>query len=175
MKISLEDLKNHGADGFVFGILKQPETCTDGEWIDVERNKKLVQLADGRPCTFHRAFDCIPESCWDVTLTGLMACGFSSILTSGGSLGKSATDHIRALKSLSYHKMVATSHQTIDIIIGGGVRSTNIQLLWRNTNAKTFHSSALVEHGNIVSTDEVSKLRDLLQSCNLENMESGNY
>lgn len=173
MKATLKTLKDLGADGFVFGILQHPGNLNQNvsQCVDVERNKVLVQLADRRPCTFHRAFDCIPESCWDTTLADLIHCGFSSILTSGGPSGNKATDCMNALATLSCHSLASSylkptsSHQVIDIIVGGGVRSTNIQALWEQTCAQIFHSSALPCGQNIVSVDEVTQLKDILQKC----------
>ena len=66
-----------GADGFVFGILR------DGK-VDEERCRVLVEKSEGRPCTFHRAFDEIPESQMMAELEVLVRCGFKSVLTSGG-------------------------------------------------------------------------------------------
>ncbi|CAL3970544.1 unnamed protein product, partial [Diplocarpon coronariae] len=55
MRLDLERFKAAGADGFVFGIL------TEEGKVDTERCRDLVVLAEGMPCTFHRAFDEIPE------------------------------------------------------------------------------------------------------------------
>lgn len=162
MKDTLEKLKSLGADGFVFGILQRPEMRTKWGWIDIERNRELVRLAEGRPCTFHRAFDLIPEFCWDRTLAGLAACGFSSILTSGGSLGNQATDHASALARLFRRKDALNTRQYIEIIIGGGVRSMNIQSLSQVTGGRSFHSSALVDSATVVSTEETRKMCEML-------------
>lgn len=164
MKNTLENLKSLGADGFVFGILQPPETRAHSGWIDVERNSELVRLADGRPCTFHRAFDLIPELFWNRTLAELGACGFSSILTSGGSSGNHATDHKSALARLYRHKYGLDSRQDIEIIIGGGVRSTNIQSLSQVTGGESFHSSALVDGASVVSIEETREMCKILDS-----------
>jgi copper homeostasis protein len=95
METTLITLKDLEADGFVFGILtrvsRNPSQNT-ATWIDVTRNKELVELAGGKPCTFHRAFDCIPESHWDTALVDLAKCGVASILTSGGPWSDKAID-----------------------------------------------------------------------------------
>jgi copper homeostasis protein len=162
MKDTLKTLKTLGADGFVFGILRRPETRTRYGWIDIERNKELVQLADGKPCTFHRAFDLIPEPYWDTTLAELIACGFSSILTSGGSLGNQATDHTSALSRLHSRNHGLKSSEDLEIIIGGGVRSMNIQSLSQLTGGKSFHSSALVDGATVVSIEETNRMCEFL-------------
>ncbi|KAJ5097841.1 Copper homeostasis protein CutC [Penicillium argentinense] len=173
MKSTLESLKRLGADGFVFGILMHPEARTQdtAAWVDIERNKELVALADGRPCTFHRAFDCIPEQHWDTALAAVEECGFRSILTSGGPSGSKATDCIDKLSSLHQGFLggiqTHQAHQALDIIIGGGVRSTNIQSLWEQTPAQTFHSSALLPGSEEVSEEEVTRLKEALKNCAL--------
>lgn len=166
MGATLENLKSVGADGFVFGILQQSKQDQSNE-IDIKRNTQLVQLADGRPCTFHRAFDLIPESKWNVSLSGLVECGFRSILTSGGCSENKAEDNIGALSRLFHCN---TSHgpnlegREIDIIIGGGVRSTNVLRLWEHTHCQIFHSSAILSDDNIVSMEEVAETREALDS-----------
>ncbi|OQE27589.1 hypothetical protein PENSTE_c004G02620 [Penicillium steckii] len=164
MKATLINLKSLGADGFVFGILQQSNQDQSNE-IDIKRNSQLVQLAEGRSCTFHRAFDLIPESKWNVSLSGLAECGFRSILTCGGCSENKAEDNIGALSRLFHCK---TSHgpnlegREIDIIIGGGVRSTNVLILWENTHCQIFHSSAILSDDNVVSMEEVAETREAL-------------
>lgn len=55
MKTDMAELKEAGADGFVFGIL------TEEGHIDRRRNRALVNLAGRLPCTFHRAFGHIED------------------------------------------------------------------------------------------------------------------
>ena len=76
MRKEISILKALGADGFVFGILK-----SDGK-VDTEANHSLIKMADGLPCTFHRAFDA--SSNLDESLEKVIDCGFLRILTSGG-------------------------------------------------------------------------------------------
>ncbi|KAJ5690890.1 Copper homeostasis protein CutC [Penicillium macrosclerotiorum] len=171
MKRTLESAKILGADGFVFGILnKIPE---DGKqhalsWVDVSRNKQLVQLAGGKPCTFHRAFDCIPESCWDAAFSQITECGFAAILTNGGPSSDKAIDCVDKLATLAskqdhlFRQLARTGIPVPDIIVGGGVRSTNIQALLKGTNAHVFHSSALKTSSEVVEKKEVEKLRESL-------------
>ena len=171
MKTTLKTLKDFGADGFVFGVLKKIESSDDlhARWIDLDRNKSLVQLAGGRPCTFHRAFDCIPESCWNIALSDLTECGFASILTSGGPSGDKAIDCVDKLSDLVRRTSdvsrpnLRTGHQFPEIIIGGGVRDTNIQILWQKTHAQAFHSSSLIPGSGFVASDDVKRLRDSLK------------
>lgn len=74
-----DDLKaslDAGAGGFVAGCLR-----TDAS-VDEERTCTLVELAQGRPVTFHRAFDHTADL--RASLETIIACGCDRILTSGG-------------------------------------------------------------------------------------------
>lgn len=170
MKATMEAFKEQGADGFVFGILRH-ESNTPHFSIDVARNKALVELAGGRPCTFHRAFDLIPYSEWDTALAALVECGFRSILTNGGPSGNSAvecTDHLVSLihDQLSPGKFPGRSHDQLpQVIVGGGVRSKNIEELLHKTSAIAFHSAALAQTTEMVCSDEVRALRAALDQA----------
>lgn len=165
MKDTLITLRDLGADGFVFGILNPVALGNPAcPWIDVNRNKQLVQLAGDKPCTFHRAFDCIPEQCWGTALGDLAECGFASILTSGGPSGDTAIECIDKLAELFQQadltqSQLSSSLRIPQIIVGGGVRSSNIHLLWERTHGRAFHSSALVDSSDVVATSEVAALK----------------
>ncbi|KAJ5919397.1 copper homeostasis protein [Penicillium verhagenii] len=169
MKSTIITLGKVGADGFVFGILSSVSSE-----IDVNRNKQLVQLAGGKPCTFHRAFDCIPEQNWGTSLSQLAECGFSSILTSGGPSGNTAMECIAKLGELFQQvdlvqSRMASGFRVPEIIVGGGVRSSNVQLLWEETQARVFHSSALVSSSQFASAGEVRALLQSLQGPSIPN------
>lgn len=103
VKTTLITLKDLEADGFVFGILTRVSTNPSQDtatWIDVTRNKGLVELAGVKPCTFQRAFDCIPESHWDTILVDLAKCCFASILITGGPWSDRAIDCVDKLAEL---------------------------------------------------------------------------
>ncbi|KAL4821205.1 copper homeostasis CutC domain-containing protein [Aspergillus spinulosporus] len=156
-----------GADGFVFGILHHPSEKSRS-LVDISRNTALVRRAKGRPCTFHRAFDLIPESQWDAALRDIRDCGFSAILTNGGPAGNVAVECVDKLAILvqwmELHGAVdASGRRFPEIIVGGGVRASNVGLLRDCTRAGAFHSAALVEDGDIVSTNEVRKMREALR------------
>ncbi|KAJ5357089.1 Copper homeostasis protein CutC [Penicillium concentricum] len=168
MKQTLNSLKSCGADGFVFGILTgSPQKCDpNASWVDVSRNKQLVQLAEGRPCTFHRAFDLIPESHWETTLADITECGFASILTNGGPSGTKATECVDKLQKLVRYQTQLQggrklhNHKVPEIIVGGGVRASNIGLLHMITGATAFHSAALLVSEELACVDEVFKMKD---------------
>ncbi|KAJ5497611.1 Copper homeostasis protein CutC [Penicillium fimorum] len=167
MKQTLNSLKSYGADGFVFGILtgSPQKRDPDASWVDVPRNKQLVQLAEGRPCTFHRAFDLIPESHWETALADITECGFASILTNGGPSGTKATECVDKLQTLVRYQTQLQggrklqNHKVPEIIVGGGVRASNISLLHMNTGASAFHSAALMVSEGLTCAAEVFKMK----------------
>ncbi|KAE8161320.1 copper homeostasis CutC domain-containing protein [Aspergillus tamarii] len=168
MKCTMQSLMKKGADGFVFGILTQDAPAQAVSRIDVVRNKELVELAQGRPCTFHRAFDLIPESNWDFALADIAECGFTSILTSGPS-GGTAIECVDQLGRLIHERLVQLRRRMEgcdrlpQIIVGGGVRATNIRILWERTRALAFHSAALaLSSMELASDSEVEALRAAL-------------
>lgn len=113
--------------GIVIGLLNQ-----DGS-IDVERTKRLVDLANPMEVTFHRAFD----RCKDPfkSLEDIISTGCKRILTSGQV--PNAADAQPLLK-----KLVEQAGDRIIIMPGSGVRSNNIKEIIESTGAKEIHSSA---------------------------------
>ncbi|MBJ7428263.1 MAG: copper homeostasis protein CutC [Bacteroidia bacterium] len=143
MRNSIIQFKNAGANGFVFGIL-----TVNGE-VDVNRNKQLIQLADAVPCTFHKAFDEVKNPI--VALQQIIAIGFKNVLTSGQQ--STAMQGVDLLKQLTNN-----ANNQINIMIGGSVRSTNIEELKQEIPSKWYHSSAILK-GNIADYDEVKNLK----------------
>lgn len=146
MKKELVQLKSLGADGFVFGILDQNDE------VNVEQNKVLVELADPLPCTFHRAFDRATNL--EDSLEKVIDCGFKTILTSGQK--PNVSEGKENLK-----KLVELSNGRIEILVGGGLRSTNIKEIREFTNAGYFHSSAITDGGAFAIADEVVALKNI--------------
>jgi len=131
MKNDMLQFKNAGADGFVFGIL------TENMELNFIQNKVLVELANLLPCTFHRAFDETNNQMEALEI--LIECGFSTILSSGNA--KNALEGLSSLKAL-----VSKANDKICIMPGGGVRSTNIEILKENIATNWFHSSAILQN-----------------------------
>jgi copper homeostasis protein len=151
MEQDLETFKREGAQGFVFGMLDE-----HGK-VDQQRCRDLVSRAEGRPCTYHRAFDEIPENEMEEQLEVLIECGIRAVLTSGGK--KNAVEGKETLK-----RLVTAANGKLDVIVGGGVRSSNVEMLKSETSAKVFHSSAIVDNkrGEIASRDEIKQLERLI-------------
>lgn len=147
MKSAIISLQRLPIDGFVFGILNNDRT------IDTARNAELVALAGSKTCTFHRAFDAVPNL--SDGLEQLIKLGFATVLTSGGE-----ADATRGIENLA--KLVHQSSGRIEILVGGGVRSTNLAELNQQTQAEAFHSSGITT-GSEVDVEEIKKLKNLLR------------
>ncbi|EAZ96479.1 probable copper homeostasis protein [Flavobacteria bacterium BAL38] len=147
MKSEIEIIKKLGVNGFVFGILNEDKT------INIEQNKVLVELSKPFPCTFHRAFDEVLNV--DKTLEGVISCGFSTILTSG--TFPNVIEGKEVLKQL-----VNQAKNRIEIMPGGGLRSTNISALDEMVNANWYHSSAITDGSEIASSEEIMQLKNKL-------------
>ncbi|MBD1425339.1 copper homeostasis protein CutC [Sphingobacterium arenae] len=132
-----------GADGFVFGILDEAGN------IDKQKNNALVELAGGKPCTFHRAFDEVSDSVQ--ALEDIIACGFTTVLTSG-----CAPNVVSGQEELK--RLVQQARDRITIMPGGGLRSTNIKRIWQDTDAAYFHSSAITDGSETAVGEEVKAL-----------------
>ncbi len=146
MKNSIITFKSGGADGFVFGILD------NNNEIDEAKNRELLELAGDTPCTFHRAFDRTADL--DKSIQTLIKLGFRTVLTSGGK--KTALEGKEKLKDL-----IEKYAHKIEILVGGGVRSKNIEELKKFTGAKSFHSSAILDYDTFVTENEIKKLKQL--------------
>jgi copper homeostasis protein len=139
-----------GVQGFVFGVLSEDHK------VDIEKCQRLLEQANGKPCTFHRAFDEIREEDMVTELERLIQCGFKAVLTSGG---KSNAVEGRAILRM----LAETGRGRIKIIVGGGVRSSNINLLLSIGNGVCYHSSAILGGGNIANTREIEMLSRIIK------------
>jgi copper homeostasis protein len=147
MKHSILELKNTGIDGFVFGILTQDKT------IDVTRNSELVALASPLPCSFHRAIDHTKDY-----FEGIKTCieiGFKTILTSGH---ESKIDS----GSAAVQEAVFRYGNQIQIIPGGGLRSSNALKIKQITKATYFHTSGITDATEIANLAEINALKDVI-------------
>lgn len=148
MKCDIESFVGY-ANGFVFGVLDQESRVDEG------RCRKLMESAAGTPWTFHRAFDEVSDLV--EAAKQIAELGIDSILTSGGK--PSAIEGAEDLEML-----IAKSQNIPKVIVGGGVRSSNIQKLMQTTQAQWFHSSALVDDTGVASKEEIRKLLEKLRN-----------
>jgi copper homeostasis protein len=149
MKRSIEMFKgSEGVDGFVLGLL------TSDRKVAEERNRELVELAKPLPCTFHRAIDEVQDL--DGAVETIIGCGFRSILTSGGakSASEGADEVARLQKKFG---------ERISLILGGGIRNTNVMELKSRTGVEWVHSAAITGADEEVDGDEVRRMVTLLQ------------
>lgn len=146
MRQEIITIKEMGVDGFVFGILNQDNT------VNIPQNIALVELASPLPCTFHRAFDVVEDS--KRSLEDVISCGFNSILTSGGQ--PNVEVGLRSLQTL-----VEWAGSRITIMPGGGLRSTNLERVLRETKATFFHSSAITDGTETAVPAEVEALKTI--------------
>ena len=141
MKAQLLMFKKLNVDGFVFGILDEKLN------VNEQHNKILVDLAYPKPCTFHRAFDRVEN--FEKSLEKIITSGFKTILTSGRE-----SNALRGLTSLKTLKTLANNR--IQIMPGGGVRSTNLQDLIK-LEFDFYHTSGLLPNQDISHLDELKK------------------
>jgi copper homeostasis protein len=144
MKQDIKQFKKLGVDGFVFGILNE-----DGS-VNKSVNKELVALAAPHSCTFHRAFDVVADV--EQALEDVIACGFNAILTSGQ--GTNVLEGITVLE-----KIQELAGDRIVIMPGGGLRSSNIQLLLEKLQPTFFHTSAITNNTETADPLEIKKIQ----------------
>lgn len=149
MKSDIHHFKKMGINGFVFGILN-----ANGN-VNKKQNKELVNLAAPLPCTFHRAFDVVKEP--TKALEDIIDCGFKTVLTSGQK--PTALEGINLLNELT-----KIGEDRIEIMPGGGIRSTNIQLLKDNLDVKYFHSAGITDSTEYPNPKEIQLLRKKISS-----------
>ena len=146
MKNDIRNIMSLGgiASGFVFGILDPKHQ------VDLGENAELVALAHPLPCTFHRAFDETQDM--GEALEDIIACGFDTILTSGG-----AQDAVTGIETLE--RLVEKAGDRIKIMPGGSVRSSNIKFLLDKAKFKWYHSAAIIQGDDLPSWDEIRLLK----------------
>jgi copper homeostasis protein len=163
MKSDIERFALLGVEGVVFGVLR--ETMSSEEAIaysiDASACRVLVDEAKrlGLRAVFHRAFDEVED--WKGALETLRDCGVSAVLTAGGK--GSAKDGVERLTEM----LPLAKNMNIGMIVGGGVRSTNVRTL-RETlpDVELWHSAAIVDGGEVPSEEEVKQLVTALREAN---------
>lgn len=167
MKKDVTLCKETGCDGIVIGMLDKYGN------VDKERCAGLVELAYPLGVTFHRAFDHTAEPF--VALEDIINIGCERLLTSG--LQPTAIEGIELIRQL-----VKQADQRIIVMPGSGVRSTNLEMLAKQSAATEFHTSArtyiksMMQHVNHTmhelqdvqcDGEEVKKMAEMLRNLNL--------
>ncbi|WP_338408001.1 copper homeostasis protein CutC [uncultured Flavobacterium sp.] len=148
MKNEIKTFKELKVTGFVFGILNEDKT------INLPQNKELIELAKPFPCTFHRAFDEVPDAFQ--SLENVIDCGFTTILTSG-----QAQNAVAGIELIT--ELVKKANNRIFIMPGGSLRSSNVRLIQQNTKARFFHSSAIIDESQMANAEEIIALKTNLK------------
>lgn len=146
LKHQMLALKTAGADGFVFGFLDA------GLSLEKSSNRRLIALADGLPCTLHRAFDACRDQ--NKALEDAVKWGFSAILSSGG-----AENALVGIKQLNQWQAQIPE---IHFIAGGGIRRANLPEIIQQSDLSWYHSAALTLDKNLADAEEVQQLKSLL-------------
>jgi copper homeostasis protein len=118
--------KQLGADGIVFGILRE-----DGN-IDTARSRHLREIARPLKTTFHRAFDMsrdLGKSLQDVIETGA-----DRVLTSGGE--QKVENGMRRIA-----RLVELANGKISVMAGGGITESNVHRIIEETGVREIHAS----------------------------------
>lgn len=132
----VEALREEGADGFVVGIL-----TADGS-IDEARMRQIVRLAGNLPVVCHRAFDLTADP--DAALDELINLGFRRVLTNGQS-----SDALAG--ALRLKQMRERAAGRIEILPGGGIRSTNVAEVVRLSGVDQVHLGPFVPCADVWS------------------------
>ncbi len=134
MLIDLEAAFQAGATGVAIGALT--ETCS----LDKPFLEEIVGLttAGKCECTFHMAFDSVPEAEQIESAEWLAKTGFTRILTHGGPAEVDIFTHVDHLR-----KIMAASGR-ISIMPGGGVTKKNVLELQAQLGFKEAHGTKIV-------------------------------
>lgn len=130
------------ADGIVIGALD-----AEGS-IDEAATRRLVEASEGKPVTFHRAFDVCRDPM--KALEQIIGLGCKRILTSGQQ--PKAAEGIGLLKALQQQ-----AGDRLIILPGGGVNESNARLILDQTGCMEIHGSASGGQG-VTSADAVRKI-----------------
>ena len=154
----MEDIKisrEEGCDGVVIGMLKADGT------IDADACHELMHHAKGMDVTFHRAFDRVIDQF--SALNTIIQLGCKRILTSGGY--PTAMEGKEKLK-----KIIDTAGDQITIMIGSGVKSSNIKILHECTGARAFHASARTSLASSMNFN-TSEMQEKLETISIDEEE----
>ena len=134
------------ADGIVCGALTQ-----EGD-IDTEALRLMVEASEGKPFTFHRAFDKCRNP--QEALEQIIDAGCKRILTSGQQ--PTAEQGIPLL-----HELNKQANGRIIIMPGGGVNEKNARLILDQTGCIEIHGSCSSGSG-VTSAERVQQVKAII-------------
>jgi copper homeostasis protein len=136
MAAQIAQAKSLGADGVAIGVLHR-----DGS-VDIAATTNLVETAKPLDVTFHRAFELACAASGDSqALEDVIATGCNRILTSGVARAKFEGSVSALNGAASLRALIATAHNRIAILAGGGIREHNVREIVKRTGAREVHSS----------------------------------
>jgi copper homeostasis protein len=134
-----------GGAGFVAGALDAAGS------VETARMRRLVDLAEGREVTFHRAFDVATDQAR--ALEDVIAAGCARLLTSGG-----APDVLSGAEQL--RRLGEQAAGRIAIMAGGGLTLETAPEVARVSGLRRFHGSL---RGQPVAADSVRAMMEALE------------
>ena len=127
MERDADVLLEHGAEGIVFGILKNDGT------IDIARTRALRRRIGNSQAVFHRAFDVTPDPFRAVE--ELIDLGFTRVLTSGQK--NDAPDGSELIRQL-----IERAADRIEVLPGAGITLDNLRSFVAATRCTQIHMTA---------------------------------
>ncbi len=133
MAAQMDNLRKHGADGFVIGCLN-----AEGE-LDAGAMAPLLKAAKGMGLTLHRCIDVSCDPC--KTYLDAHALGFDTVLTSGA-----ASSCLLGMETIEQLLQLRDAHQGPEVLIGAGVNASVIAAFRAACpQARAFHMSGKME------------------------------
>ena len=126
-----EEMLKSGADGIVFGYLKEDKT------IDKEKTRKMVELIHsyGREAVFHKAFDETEDL--EDSVQRLIDLKIDRVLTSGKAPSAKILEGCKVLRPLQ-----EKYKDKIQLLPGGGVKSSNAVDILKISGCDQIHMTA---------------------------------
>lgn len=129
LRVMTRDIALYRGDspaGFVLGVLHEDDT------INMAWAGRLLELANGVPCVFHRAFDSVLDPV--MSANELARLGYQRILTSGG-------ENTAIAGAAQLAKLQRAVGSKIEILPCGRVRSDNVRTVLEVTKCLQVHGS----------------------------------
>ena len=151
MAAQMDNLRKHGADGFVIGCLN-----AEGE-LDAGAMAPLLKAAKGMGLTLHRCIDVSRDPC--KTYLDAHALGFDTVLTSGA-----AGSCLQGMETIGRLLRLRDAYQGPEVLIGAGVNASVIAAFRAACpQARAFHMSGKMEIESGQGVKSESYLPPILQ------------